>query len=462
MGFSGEPRQAKAVPNEAPSDFWEKLPDILVAFDIQYTYWRNSMANAVTQSILVVGGGMSGLSAAIEAAEAGHEVFLAEKNPYLGGRVAQLHQYFPKLCPPYCGLEINFRRIRSNPRVHILTMTEVESISGEEGNFDVSLKISPRYVNEKCTACNKCAEACTMEIDNPFNYNMDKIKAAYLPHDMAFPLRYVIDPALAQSPQAQKVKEACPYDAIELDMTEKKVDLKVGAVVWATGWKPYDPTKLDTLGFGKCPNVITNVMMERLAAWNGPTQGKILRPSDGKAPQTVAFVQCAGSRDQNHLPFCSTICCMASMKQATYVREQYPDAKVYIFFIDIRAMDRLEDFYRMVKGDPNVQFFKGKVAKIEEDPDTKNLILRVEDTTAGALHQITVDMAVLATGMQPNTSEVPVPAAVTYDDYGFVASLEGKPGLIAAGCTRAPNGVSESVQDGTAAALKAIQSIARR
>ena len=420
------------------------------------------MANAVTQSILVVGGGMSGLAAAIEAAEAGHEVYLVEKNPYLGGRVAQLHQYFPKLCPPYCGLEINFRRIRSNPKVHVLTMAEVEKISGDEGNFDVSVKLSPRYVNEKCTGCNKCAEACTMEIDNPFNYGMDKIKAAYLPHDMAFPMRYVLDPALVKSGEAQAVKDACAYGAVELDMAEKTVDLKVGAVVWATGWKPYDPAKLDTLAFGTSPDILTNVMFERLAAVNGPTQGKILRPSDGKAPQTIAFVQCAGSRDQNHLAFCSSICCMASMKQATYVREQYPDAKIYIFYIDIRAMDRLEDFYRKVKEDQNIVFVKGKVAKIEADSTAGNLILRVEDTMAGKVLQVAVDMAVLATGMQPNTSDSPVPAAVPQDEYGFVASLDAKPGICAAGCTRTPAGVSESVQDGTAAALKAIQSIARR
>jgi len=420
------------------------------------------MANAVTQSILVVGGGMSGLTAAIEAAEAGHEVYLVEKNPYLGGRVAQLHQYFPKLCPPYCGLEINFRRIRSNPKVHILTMAEVEGVSGGEGNWDVSLKLSPRYVNEKCTACNKCAEACTMEIDNAFNYGMDKIKAAYLPHDMAFPMRYVLDPSLVKSAEAQKVKDACPYDAIDLNMETKILDLKVGAIVWTTGWKPYDATKLDTYGFGQYPNLVTNVMMERLAAFNGPTQGKILRPSDGAEPKTVAFIQCAGSRDENHLPFCSTICCMASMKQATYVREQYPDSKVIIFYIDIRAMDRLEDFYRKIKEDQNVQFFKGKVAKIEQDAATKNLILRVEDTTTGSLHEVNVDLAVLATGMQPNTSENPVPVTVSYDDYGFVSSQDATPGIVAAGCTRNPAGVSESVQDGTAAALKAIQSIGRR
>ncbi|MDY0041032.1 MAG: CoB--CoM heterodisulfide reductase iron-sulfur subunit A family protein [Desulforhabdus sp.] len=420
------------------------------------------MANAVTQSILVVGGGMSGLSAAIEAAEAGREVYLVEKNSYLGGRVAQLHQYFPKMCPPYCGLEINFRRIKNNPQIRFYTLAEVESISGEEGNWDVSVKIQPRYVNERCTVCNKCAEACTLEIDNPFNYNMNKTKAAYLPHDMAFPMRYVLDPSLVQSGEAQKVKESCPYDAIDLDMQPQTVDLKVGSIVWATGWKPYDANKLDNLGFGKYQNVITNVMMERLAAYNGPTQGQILRPSDGKPPQNIAFVQCAGSRDENHLPFCSGICCLASMKQANYVREQYPDAKVHIFFIDIRATDRLEDVYRKAKEDENIKFFKGKVAKIQEDSANKNLILRVEDTTTGSLHEVNMDLVVLATGMQPNTSEVQVPTAVSYDEYGFVSSVDARPGLYAAGCTRTPVGVYESVADGTAAALKAIQSIAGR
>lgn len=420
------------------------------------------MVNTVTQSILVVGGGMSGLTAAIEAAEAGYEVYLVEKNSYLGGRVAQLHQYFPKLCPPYCGLELNFRRIKNSSKIRFFTLAEVESVAGQEGNWDVKIKLNPRYVNEKCTGCGKCSEACTMEIDNPFNYGMDKIKAAYLPHDMAFPQRYVIDPALAKSPEVQKVKEACPYDAIEPDMQAKTFDLNVGSVVWATGWTPYDAKKLDTLGYGNYPNVLTNVMMERLAAFGGPTQGKIVRPSDGKEPKTVAFVQCAGSRDENHLAFCSSICCMASMKQATYVREQYPDAKIYIFYIDIRALDRLESFYAKVKEDENIVFFKGKVARIEEDPATKNLILRVEDTTTGTLNQINVDMAILATGMQPNTSISPVPAPVPYDDYGFIKSIEAKPGFYAAGCTRTPAGVSESVQDGTAAALKAIQSVVRR
>ncbi len=420
------------------------------------------MVSTETQSILVVGGGMSGMTAAIEAAEAGYDTYIVEKNPYLGGRVAQLHNYFPKLCPPYCGLEINFRRIRQNPKIRLFTMAEVEKISGEEGNFDVTIKLNPRYVNEKCTCCGKCAEACTMEIENSFNYGMNKTKAAYLPHDMAYPMRYVLDPSLIKSTDAQKVKESCPYDAIHLDMAPKSTELKVGSIVWATGWTPYDATQLDTYGFGHYPDVITNVMMERLASWTGPTQGKIVRPSDGNAPETVAFVQCAGSRDENQLPFCSGICCLASMKHATYVREQYPEAKIYVFFIDIRATDRLEDFYNKVKQDENIQFFKGKVAQITQDEASKRLVLKVEDTTTEELNEISVDMVVLATGMQPNTAENPIPLEVPYDDYGFVASQNARPGIYAAGCTRTPTGVSESVQDGTAAALKAIQSIARR
>ncbi len=420
------------------------------------------MSGPTNQSILVVGGGMSGMTAAIEAAEAGYEVYLVERNPYLGGRVAQLNQYFPKLCPPYCGLEINFRRIKQNPKVKVFTLAEVESISGQEGNFDVTVVIKPRYVNEKCTCCGKCAEATTIEIDNPFNYGMDKIKAAYLPHDMAYPMRYVIDPALAKSPEGQKVKEACPYGAIELDMEPQKIELKVGAIIWATGWNPYDPKKLDTYGFGTYPDVITNVMMERMASWNGPTQGKIVRPSNGEVPKAVAFIQCAGSRDENHLPYCSSICCLASMKQATYVREQIPDAKVYIFYIDIRAKDRYEDFYNKVKEDENIIFFKGKVAKIEQAEDSDKLVLRVENTMTEELNEIPVDLVVLATGMEPSTATQPLPIPVAYDDYQFLPGLDVQPGIYAAGCVRMPTNVAEVVQDGTAAAIKAIQSIVRR
>lgn len=421
------------------------------------------MANSVTQSILVVGGGMAGMTAAIEAAEAGYEVYLVEKNPYLGGRVAQLNQYFPKLCPPYCGLEINFKRMRANKKIRFFTMAEVQKITGQEGDFDVTIKINPRYV-DNTNSGGAAAEDCPMEIDNPFNYGLDKMKAVYLPHDLAFPPRYVVDPAFVKSADAQKFLDAHQGEGFDFSQQAEEMKLNVGAVVWATGWDPYDAGKLDLYGYGKYPNVITNVMMERYASINGPTKGSIVRPSDGQAPSTVGFVQCAGSRDENHLGFCSGICCLASLKQATYVREQYPDAQIYIFFIDIRATDRLEDFYTKVKQDPKITFFKGKVAKITEDPQTKNPVMRVENTATEELMEIPVDLAVLATGMQPNTSSSPIPidAKVEYDDYGFVKADSGIPGIIAAGCARTPVGVSETVSDGTAAALKAIQSVSRR
>lgn len=410
------------------------------------------------QTILVVGGGMSGLSAALEAAEAGYDVVLVEKNPYLGGRVAQLHQYFPKLCPPYCGLEINFRRIKSNPRIKLYTMSEVTGIQGEPGNYKVTINQMPRYVNERCTACGKCAEAVEATIPNPFDYGLGQTKAAYLPHELAYPYRYVIDPSIVETEDGAKAKDACPYDAVVLDDAAKEVTEEAGAIVWAAGWTPYDASKVEYYNFNSSPDIITNVQMERLAAAGGPTGGKIVKLSNGEAPKKVAFIQCAGSRDVNHLPFCSTICCLASLKQATYVRSQLKDAEVTIYFIDIRAMDRNEDFYTKVKADEKISFVKSKIGLIEPG-ENGMLVLEGENTTTGERFKAQHDLVVLATGMQPNTDLSKIPADMVYDEYGFVQAAEG---IFGAGTVRRPGEVHVSVQDGTAAALKAIQVVAGR
>ena len=414
-------------------------------------------------SIMVVGGGISGLTTALEAAEVGYEVFIVEKNPYLGGRVSQLKQYFPKLCPPTCGLEINFRRIKDNPRIKFFTLADVEKVEGAPGNYNVSIKLNPRYVNENCTCCGECADACKTEIPNEFNFGIDKTKGAYLPHEMAFPAKYVISPQIIGTEDAQRCKDACPYDAVDLEMQPKTVDFNVGAIVWATGWEPYDAAKIDNLGFGQYPNIVTNMMLERMAAPNGPSKGQILRPSDNKAPESVAFVQCAGSRDENHLPYCSYICCMASLKHATYIREQYPDTKVYIFYIDLRTPGyRYERFYENVKSDENVEFVKGKVAAVEDGGNGK-VTLVAEDAVSGEKIRQTVDMAVLATGMQPTAVNAKLPAAdLQYTEDGFIINDLNKGGMFATGCANRPADVMMSNQNATGIALKAIQTMVKR
>jgi len=404
---------------------------------------------------------MSGLTAAVEAAEMGREVYIVERQPYLGGRVAQMNKYFPTLCPPSCGLEINFRRIKQNPRIRVFTLAEVESIAGQEGNFDVTVRLNPRYVNENCTACGKCAQACPVERPNAFNYEMDKTKAIYLPHEFAYPMKYVIDKVFCKGDACAKCVDACKYEAIELNMQPKSINLKVGAIIWATGWGPYNEETVDYYGFGKYKNVINNVMMERLAAVNGPTGGIIKRPSDGKEVKKIAFIQCAGSRDENHLPYCSRVCCLASLKQATYLIEQNPEAEIYIFYIDIRALGRYEDFFVKIQNEKNVHLIKGKAGEIIEEPGTGDVIVQAENQETGEIIKDKFDMAVLAAGMVPSTAGEKVPADMDYDDNGFVVGSR-TPGIYAAGCVKKPLDVASSVQDATAAALKAIQSTVRR
>ena len=409
----------------------------------------------VSGGILVVGGGISGLTAALEAAEVGNDVFLVERNPYMGGRVAQLNQYFPKLCPPSCGLEINFKRIKNNRKIRMYTLTEVKSISGTEGNYQVTLETKPRYVNNNCTACNACVEACAEERDNAFNFNMDKTKAIYKPHDMAFPMKYVID--MDACTRCGKCVEACKYEAIELDMAAKTFTLDVSSIVWATGWNPYDATKMDNLKFNESNAIITNMMMERMSAPNGPTEGKILRPGDNKEPESFAFVQCAGSRDENHLEYCSYICCMASLKQVTYVRERYPEAKVSVFYIDMRTPGKYEKFRETVMADENVHFIKGKVADIIPEADGGVTVV-AENAVTGEKIREKVDMAILATGMAPAIKEEGATFGLQMDKNGFILSNEG---MIAAGCAKKAADVVTSSQSATAAALKAIQASRR-
>ncbi|HSD59740.1 MAG TPA: heterodisulfide reductase subunit A, partial [Burkholderiales bacterium] len=366
-------------------------------------------------------------------------------------------RYFPKLCHPVCGLEINLRRIKGNRNLRVLTLAEVTSIEGRRGDYTVSVRISPRYVNENCTACGACAEAVSAETPNPFNYNLNKVKAAYLPHAMAYPQRFVLDPSIAGTPDGEKAKAACKYGAIDLDMKEETLRLKAGAVIWATGWQPYDAARIQPYGYGRFPNVITSVEFERLADPHGPTGGKLLRPSDGREAKNIAFIQCAGSRDENHLRHCSRICCMASLKQTRYVREAHGDAgRSTIYYIDIRAIDRIEDFYQKVQQDPAVKFVKSKVARIAEEKNG-DPVLHGVDTEGYHRYANTHDLVVLAIGMAPSVPAGEIPAEVIADSSGFLETAAGDGAIFGAGCATNALDVNRSVQNATAAALRAIQ-----
>lgn len=404
--------------------------------------------------IAVIGGGISGITAAVELAEVGKEVILIEKEAYLGGNVARMNNYFPKLCPPACGLEINFRRIKQNPRITVYTQTEVVKLEGTKGDYTVSLRQSPAYINDRCTSCGKCAEVCPEERLNRFDYGFSKTKAVYISHEMAFPNKYVIDGAACQFEACGKCLEVCSYNAIDLKAEASELTLEVSAVIIATGWKNYDATGIAGLHYKDFKNVVTNVEFERLLAPSGPGDGKLFRPSDGKPVKEIAFVQCAGSRDENYLPYCSAVCCSASLKHALTVQERYPESRIKIFYIDLRVSGRNEDFLERVKRNPNIELIKGKVAKINEMEGSKNLQVEAEDILVARKISYEAELVVLATGIVPQQPGF----ELVLNEGGFIAAGQEK-GLIPVACSKSPMDVSSSVKDATAAALKAIQKL---
>jgi quinone-modifying oxidoreductase subunit QmoA len=410
------------------------------------------------QSLLVIGAGIAGISAALEAAETGAEVVVVEREPYIGGRVIRSHNYFPKMCPPTCGMEINVRRIERNPRIRVLTSSEVTAAEQAGGGWKITVSTEPAWVNDKCTACDECTKACSTEVDDPFNLGMSKVKAIRLPHLNAWPKRYVFDREAVADDEAKKIADACTYGAVDLDAKPTTEEFEVGAIVVATGWKPYPIEKLDDLG-GGLDDVIANVQMERLASPAGPTAGKILRPSSGEPPTKVAFVQCAGSRDVNHLPYCSGVCCLASLKQATYVKDQLPDAEVTMYYIDRRTPGRNEDVLLKVSEIEGVNLVKGKVGRIEQA--NGSLKLNVEDVANDVLIEAEADLVVLATGMAPAAEDLDLSVFSKKDEDGFILDdLEA--GVTVAGVARRPEDVAASVSDATGAVARALVVAGRR
>ena len=407
-------------------------------------------------AILVIGGGIAGITAAVELAEVGLEVVLVEREPFLGGRVLRSHRYFPKMCPPTCGLELNFRRIRENPRIRVHTLAEIVNVAGGRGAYDVTVRIHPRYVSESQRLTPQHLDAVETRVSNDFNLGMDRGRALRLPHDMTFPPAYVLDREELSEEDRARLADPELRGCIDLEQAPGLLEFRVEAIIVATGWRPYDAARIEALGYGALEDVVLNVQLERMAAANGPTGGRILRPSDGREPASVAFAQCAGSRDPDHLPYCSTVCCMASLKQALYVREALPQADVSIFYVDIRTIGRHERFHTDLLADEKVSFVRGKVAGVRRDGEA--LELEVRETADGRSLRAQFDLVVLAVGIVPNHADVPLPGVVLEtDDFGFIVGASEDHGIFAAGCASRPADVSRSVKSATAAALWAVR-----
>ncbi len=400
---------------------------------------------------LIIGGGISGITAAVELAETGHHVVLVEKEPYLGGNVSGFNNYFPKLCPPACGLEINYRRIRGNQRISYYTGSRVKEISGCDGNFAVRIGIEARLVNNRCTSCGRCADVCPEERPGEIGGNEGE-KAVYIPGGLSFPMKYTIDPDWCKGEECGRCLEVCDYNAIQLDAKPAEVQIQVKRIILATGWKPYDASRIENYRYVEEPDVITNLEFEHLLASCTRDNKRLTRPSDDKVPERIAFVQCAGSRDQHHLSYCSAVCCSASVKQALTLAEAYPEIKTEIFYIDLRLSGRNEKLLKQADKTGSITFTKGKVGRIGNKNSDGGLMLEVEDIMAGNRRTEYYDLVILATGIVPNTLAVDLPK----NSYGFF--IPGSvPGIIPAAACKRPMDVASSVRDATAAAMQVMR-----
>ncbi len=418
------------------------------------------------KKVLVIGGGIAGINAALDLAEMGFKVYLIEKNESIGGRMSQLDKTFPTLDCSTCVLGPKMVEIGRNADVEILTYSEVIQVEGYVGNFRVKVLRKPRYViPHNCTGCGECADACPIDFPNEWNMKLDVRKAISIPFDYAVPLIYTLhkDHCI----ECYKCVDACgERRAINFEMEPDEVELEVGAIIVATGYDPYDPTIDREYGYGVYPNVITGLEMERLLSAAGPTGGRITRPSDLEEPKRIAFVQCVGSRSQRRNPYCSRVCCMYSIKQARQLKEKHPDMDVYIFYMDIRAFGKgFEEFYEQAGRDYKVQFVRGRVAEIEENPETHNLIVMAEDTFLGRPVRLEFDMVVLAIALEPNatTEKLSEILRITRSPDGFFQEAHPKlrpvdtlsAGIFIAGTSQGPKDIPDTVAQAKAAAASA-------
>ncbi len=428
------------------------------------------------KSVLVIGGGIAGMQASLDLADRGYHVYLVERESVIGGNMAKVYKTFPTDDCAMCILSPKLNDVGAHPNITIYTLSEVVSVEGEAGNFRVKIRQKPRYVDlEKCTGCGTCAEKCPARVPDPWN-KLGRRKAIYLPYPQAIPRKYAIDrdSCLYFTKGVCRVCEKlCPAGAINFEDEEKVVEVEVGAIIVATGFEEFDPTPLKQYGFGKYPNVITQLQLARMFDPSGPTEGKVVRLSDNQPAKKIVMVQCVGSRDEHYCPYCSAICCMIALKHAQLIKiEQDPDAEITICYIDMRAAGKgYEEYYQRAQK-YGIRFVRGKVAEVYEDPETKEIIARVEDTLSGNVLELRADLLVLSAAVvpSPGTSELAKVLGIETNEYGFISPLHPKIspvdtsrlGIFVCGCATGPRDIPDSVAMGSAAAARAAEFLESR
>ena len=422
----------------------------------------------MSKDVLVIGGGVAGIQAALDLGDMGLHVHLVEEKPTIGGRMAQLDKTFPTNDCSLCILAPKMAECSWHPNVAVKTYTQVERVEGSAGSFRVQLREKTRYVHtDRCNGCGSCAEACPIEVPNYFDVEMASYKAIHVPMSQSVPLKYTID--MDACIRCFKCVEACgKLEAIDFSLEDRLVWEDFSAIIVAIGFDPFDPTVVSQYGYGRYRNVITALEYERLICASGPTGGHLQRMSDREPAKRLGFIQCVGSRDMRHNQFCSSVCCMYATKEAILANEHDREVRSTIFYVDFRAAGKgFQEYASRAEREYNATYIRARVAEITQD-DRECPIIWYEDPLSGEAGSETVDLAVLAVSLVPKrgAKELAARLGIELDEYDFIKTDPFTPtdtsrsGIFACGYCRGPADIPESVAQASSAAARAAEVVA--